>query len=85
MGYKIKDNPLTFINDKAIDVLVDVAKRKVPKGYKINKRLSEAALRSRCFDILMNEGRCICEKRTPCPNYCTLHGWQGCRLYVPAT
>ena len=47
---KICDNP-KLINDKAIDVLVDVAKRNTPKGYRINGRLNEESIRSKCSAI----------------------------------
>lgn len=78
---KIANNPW-LISEKALDVMADVARRTAPKGYKINGRLKEEAIKSKCFDVLTCEGMCICERHVPCPNYCTKHGWHGCGLYV---
>ena len=73
---KICDNP-KLINDKAIDVLVDVARRSTPPGFKFN----EASARKHCLEVLLNQGICLYAISTKCPNYCS-HGLSGCGMYL---
>lgn len=79
---KIWQNP-KLINEKSIDILVDVAKRKAPKGYRINGRLSEKSIRLKCLDILKHDGDCVHQPLWRCPSLCTELNGNGCHLYVP--
>ena len=78
---KICEEP-KLINDKAIDVLVDVAKRNTPKGYRINGRLNEESIRSKCSAILKCGGNCPLHPLWGCPHYCQELDGSRCGLYV---
>ena len=76
---KIKDNP-GLINDKAIDVLVDVARRTSPNGWKLNEKKA----REKCKDVLRREGRCTMLSTVVCPDFCSCDGECYCGMYNPS-
>lgn len=75
---KIWDNP-KLINDKAIDVLVDVARRSAPNGWKLNEDMA----RDICLQVLKRDGICIYRTFTSCPDGCKNYGDCPCEMYEP--
>ena len=78
---KICDNP-KLINDKAIDVLVDVARRSAPNGWKLNEDM--AWVRTKCKEVLKHDGVCLFRTHTQCPYACINHEVCRCEMYEPS-
>lgn len=76
---KITENP-KLINEKAIDVAVDIARRTAPNGWKLN----EEDARRLCKKLLTYGGICLESIVVRCPNACRHASECFCGLYVPS-
>ena len=74
---KIADNP-GLISPNAINILVNIARKTAPNGWKLNEAKAKGMVES----VLVNKGACAYCSHIVCPDYCQNQSICLCDLYV---